>query len=86
MFVLGNPNAVLEGDAIEEATSSAGDAQSKITEEPKGGPPHGNDPRFLVWLLAGTSIVMGAMMLFGAMFMRKMSARFTDAGGKARTT
>jgi len=29
---------------------------------------------------------MGAMMLFGAMFMRKMSARFTDAGGKARTT
>ena len=44
------------------------------------------DPRFLVWLLAGTSIVMGAMMLFGAMFMRKMSARFTDAGGKARTT
>jgi len=44
------------------------------------------DPRFLVWRLAGTSIVMGAMMLFGAMFMRKMSARFTDAGGKARTT
>ena len=37
------------------------------------------EPGALVWLLAGTSIFIGLAMLFLAMFIRKMSARFTNA-------
>lgn len=37
------------------------------------------EPRALVWLLAGTSIFIGLVMLFFAMFVRKMSARSTNA-------
>ncbi|HSF04410.1 MAG TPA: hypothetical protein VLG10_01335 [Methylomirabilota bacterium] len=39
------------------------------------------EPRVLVWLLAGTSILIGVVMLFLAIFLRKMSVRFTKAGG-----
>jgi hypothetical protein len=39
------------------------------------------EPRILVWLMASASILIGVVMLFFAMFMRKMSARFTNAGG-----
>lgn len=37
------------------------------------------EPRALVWLLAGTSIFIGLVMLFSAIFVRRMSARFTNA-------
>jgi hypothetical protein len=39
------------------------------------------EPRILVWLMASASILIGVVMLFFAMFIRKMSARFTNAGG-----
>ncbi|HSC27290.1 MAG TPA: hypothetical protein VLD67_08450 [Vicinamibacterales bacterium] len=37
------------------------------------------EPRALVWLLAGASIFIGVVLLFFAIFIRKMSARFTNA-------
>jgi hypothetical protein len=39
------------------------------------------EPRVLVWLLGSASIFIGVVMLFFAIFMRKMSARFTNDGG-----
>lgn len=39
------------------------------------------EPRVLVWLMGSASILIGLVMLFFAIFMRKMSARFTNAGG-----
>lgn len=39
------------------------------------------EPRVLVWLMASASIFIGIMMLFFAIFIRKTSARFTNAGG-----
>lgn len=38
------------------------------------------EPRALVWLLASASMLIGLVMLFFAMFMRKMVARFTGLG------
>lgn len=38
------------------------------------------EPRVLVWLMAGASILIGIVMLFFAVFIRRMSARFTNAG------
>jgi hypothetical protein len=39
------------------------------------------EPRVLVRFMASASIFIGIMMLFFAIFIRKMSARFTNAGG-----
>lgn len=39
------------------------------------------EPRILVWLLAGASILMGLAILFFATFMRKIRARFTGVRG-----
>ena len=38
------------------------------------------EPRVLVWLVASASILFGLVMLFFAMFIRNMSARFAHAG------
>lgn len=37
------------------------------------------EPRVMVWLLAGASIFIGVVMVFFAMFIRRMMARFTNA-------
>jgi hypothetical protein len=39
------------------------------------------EPRVLVWLMASTSILIGVVMLFLAMFVRKISVRFKEGGG-----
>lgn len=39
------------------------------------------EPKILVWLIAITSILIGVVMLFFAMFIRKISSRFPDTGG-----
>jgi hypothetical protein len=65
------------------ASGSEGDDESR--KETAGDGRHGNvpdgvdEPRALVWLLAGTSIFIGLVMLFFAIFIREMSARFTNA-------
>lgn len=38
------------------------------------------EPRAVVWLLAGTSISIGVVMLFLAIFLRNMSTQFMNAG------
>ena len=37
------------------------------------------EPRVMVWLLAGASIFIGVVMVFFAMFIRRMMAPFTNA-------
>lgn len=39
------------------------------------------EPKILVWLIAGVSILMGIMMIFVANIMRKMSDRFVNNNG-----
>lgn len=39
------------------------------------------EPRVLIWLMGGTSILIGIIMLFFASFMRRMSASFTKTAG-----
>ena len=36
------------------------------------------EPTILVWLMAGTSILIGFVIVFFSIFMRKMSIRFSD--------
>ena len=38
------------------------------------------EPRILVWLMAGASILIWFVMLFFSIFIRKMSIRFSDGG------
>lgn len=39
------------------------------------------EPKVLVWLIAGASIMIGVMMIFFANFMRKMSDHFANSSG-----
>lgn len=39
------------------------------------------EPKILVWLIAGVSIMMGVMMIFFANIMRKMSDNFANIRG-----
>lgn len=39
------------------------------------------EPKILVWLIAGVSIMMGVMMIFFANIMRKMSDNFANRRG-----
>jgi hypothetical protein len=41
------------------------------------------EPRVLVWLMAGTSILIGVVLFVFAILVRKMMARFTNAAREA---